>query len=122
MDGQGQVKYPRCGGQRREAYRHEEVKENRQSLLQLQGLLFLVLPALVDIEYRFLWIDCGSSDSCSDAQSFNRRDLRKKIKDGSLGLPAPEPLGEGGPGLHYFLLGDDAFALMPWVGKPYSQR
>ena len=28
---------------------------------------------------------------------------------------------EGGPNLHYFLLGDDAFALMPWMVKPYSQ-
>ena len=29
-----------------------------------------------------------------------------------MGLPPPEPLGEGRPDLHYFLLGDDAFALM----------
>ena len=25
---------------------------------------------------------------------------------------APEPLGDGGPDLHYFLLGDDTIALM----------
>ena len=37
-------------------------------------------------------------------------------------LPPPEPLGEGGPDLLYFLLGDKAFALTPWVVKPYSQR
>ena len=38
-----------------------------------------------------------------------------------MGLPASEPLGEGGPG-HYFLLGDDTFDLMPWMAKPYSTR
>ena len=32
---------------------------------------------------------------------------------------AAEPLGEGGPD---FLLGDDAFASMPWIVKPFSQR
>ena len=45
-----------------------------------------------------------------------------KIKDGSLGLWPPEALGEEGPDLHYFLLGDYAFASMPWMVKPYSQR
>ena len=53
-------------------------------------------------------------------QIFNRNDLRE-IEDGSLWLLVPEPLG-GGPDLHYFLLGDDAFALMPWMVKPYSRR
>ena len=28
--------------------------------------------------------------------------------------PPPEPLESGWPDLHYFLLGDNAFALMPW--------
>ena len=53
---------------------------------------------------------------------FNRTDLREKIEDGSLGVPPPEPLEEGGPDLHYFLLGDNVFALMEWMVKPYSQR
>ena len=38
--------------------------------------------------------------------------------DGTLGLLAPEPLGEGGLDLHYFLLGDDAFVLMSGIVKP----
>ena len=82
-----------------------------------KGYFFLVLPALVDAEYRFLWIDCESSGSSSDAQNFSRSNLREKIEDGILELLAPEPLGEGGPDLHYFLLGDDVIALMPWTVK-----
>ena len=35
---------------------------------------------------------------------------------------APKPLGEGGPDLHYFLLGTNPFALMLWMVKPYSRR
>ena len=71
----------------------------------------MLLLAPVVTEYRFMWIDCGSSGSCSDAQIFNRSLLMEKIEEGVLGLPAPEPLGEGGPDLHYFLLGDNTFAL-----------
>ena len=53
------------------------------------------------------------------AQIINRSLVREKIEDGSLGPPVPEPLVEGGPVVHYFLLGDDAFALMV---KPDSRR
>ena len=74
----------------------------------------LVLLALVDAEYKFLWVNVDVSESSSDTQIFNRSDLREKIKDGSLGLPPPDPLGDGGPDLHYFLLSDDAFVLTPY--------
>ena len=97
-------------------------KKLRTDYYNYKGFFSLVLLALVGAEYRLLWIHCGSSGSSSDAQIFNRGNLREKIEDGTLGLPAPEPLGEGGPDLHCFFLGDDTFALMPWVVKPYSRR
>ena len=65
---------------------------------------------------------CGSNGSCSDAQIFNRRQLREMIKDGTLGFLAPEQLGGGGARTRFALLGDNAFALMPWMVKPYSRR
>ena len=73
-------------------------------------------------EYQFLWVDCGSSGSCSDPHIFNKSLLREKIEDGSLGLLAPEPQGEGAPDLHYFFLDDDPFSMMSWIVKPYSRR
>ena len=72
-----------------------------------------VLLALVDAEYRFFLVDVGSSRYSSDAQILNHSNSRKKIEDGTPG---------GAPDLHYFLLGDDVFALMPWLAKPYSRR
>ena len=36
-----------------------------------------------------------------------------EIKDATLGIQSPKPLGEGGPNLHYFVMGEDVFALMP---------
>ena len=87
-----------------------------------KGYFSLVLLALVDAEYKFLWVNVGASGSSSDAQIFNCSKLKRRIENGTLGLPPPEPLGPGGPGLHYFRLGDNAFALMPWLVKPYSRR
>ena len=84
-----------------------------------KDFFFLVLLALVG---RFLWVNVGSSGFLAGAQIFNRSNLREKIEDGTLGLPSPEPLGEVGPDLHYFFLGDYAFVLMPWMVKPYSRR
>ena len=51
------------------------------------------------------------SGSSSDAHIFNCSKLK-----------TPEPLVPGGTNLHYFLLGEDAFALMPWLVKLYSKR
>ena len=77
--------------------------------------------ALGDADYKFLWVNVGASVSSSDTQIFNRSKLNKRIENGTLGLPLPEPLGPGGPDLHYFLLGDDAFALVSWLVKPSSR-
>ena len=63
------------------------------------------------------------SGSSTYAQIFNYCKLKKKkIEDGTFGLPSSELLWEGGPPLDYFLLGDDAFTLKPWEVKPYSRR
>ena len=77
---------------------------------------------IVDADYKFLWVNAGASGSSSNVQIFNRSKLKRRIENGTLGLPPPEPLGPGGANLHYFVLGDDAFALMPLLVKPYSRR
>ena len=82
--------------------KHIAIKQPKKSgsyYYNYKGFFSLVLLALVDTEYRFLGMDIGSSGSSSDAQIFNRSDYREKIEDGSLWLPAPKPLGEGGPDL-----------------------
>ena len=91
----------------------KKAKHSGSEYFNYKGYFSLVLLAPVDADYKFLWVGVGSSDSSSDAQIFNRSKPRRKIKNGTFWLPTPEPLGPGGPNLHYFLLGDNAFALMP---------
>ena len=46
----------------------------------------------------------------------------EKIENGSSGLLSPDSLGEGESYFHYLWLGEEAFALMLWMVKPYSRR
>ena len=64
----------------------------------------IVLLALLDRDYKFLWVEVGG---CRVKLS----NLRHKIEDSSIGLPASESLGIGGPKVNFFILRDDASPL-----------
>ena len=87
-----------------------------------KGFHSIVLLALVDGDYKFLWVDMGAAGSTSDAQIFKHTDLRHKIEDGSIGFPDSESLGIGGPKVNFFILRDDAFLLKLWLMRPYSSH
>ena len=84
-----------------------------------------VMLALVDADYRFLWVDSGNMGSNSDAQIFNGSDLRENILKRTLGIPDDDYIkGDTHPEekkmkIPYFILGDDAFALTEWLVKPF---
>ena len=83
-----------------------------------------ILMALVDANYRFLWVDVGGTGSMSDAQIYNGSELKQAIEDGSIGLPNPQPLPGTPPErlTPYYFIGDDAFGLSTFMMKPYSRR
>ena len=49
-----------------------------------KGFHSIVLLALVDGDYKFLWVDLGAAKSSYDAQIFKHSDLRHKIEDGTI--------------------------------------
>lgn len=82
----------------------------------------VVLLALVDADYKFLWVDIGSNGSASDAQIFEQCELRRAIEDGTIGFPPPDPMPNDNMDTPYFIVGDDAFPLRTWLMKPYGRR
>ena len=52
----------------------------------------VVLMAVVDSKYQFLWIDVGGVGHQSDAQIYNNSELKECIDAGTLGIPDPAPL------------------------------
>jgi hypothetical protein len=87
-----------------------------------KGFYSIVLLALVDADYKFIWADVGGAGSASDAQVYNDSELKEYAENGTLGLPDPEPLPNDTQDIPYFFVGDDAFGLRPNMMKPYSQR
>ncbi len=82
----------------------------------------IVLMALVDADYKSIWIDVGANGSASDAQMFNSSELRECIESGDIGLPADVPLPNDDIPTPFFIIGDDAFPLCTWLMKPFFQR
>lgn len=82
----------------------------------------IVLMALVDAKYRFIYINVGSPGSGSDGGVFATTLLRELLDDEELGLPPSEPLPGSQQPLPYFIVGDEAFPLKTWLMKPHPRR
>ena len=87
-----------------------------------KGYFSIVLLALVDANYKFIWADIGGNKSTSDCALFNRSKLRRAIEIGTINFPEDEAIEEGGGDVPYFIVGDDAFPLRTWLMKPFSKR
>ena len=78
-----------------------------------KGFYSVVLMALVDADYKFIWSDIGGMGSASDAQIYNASELKECVEDGSLGFPDPEPLPNDNLDVPYF-----SSATMPLPYEP----
>jgi hypothetical protein len=87
-----------------------------------KGFFSIVLLALVDADYKFLWCDIGADGSASDCGIYNLSRLETGLTSGTIGFPAPEPLPNDDQDTPYFIVADDAFPLRTYMLKPYSQR
>ena len=82
-----------------------------------KGFHSTVLLAVCDANYKFIYVNIGSYGRDNDASIFSQSQLYKAINTNTLNIPPPEPLQ--GVDIPYFLVGDDIFALKPWLMKPY---
>ena len=64
-----------------------------QNFINTKG--FTVL-ALVDYDYKFIYIDVGCQDRISDGGVFNNSTSKEAILNNSFSLPPPKPRESGG--------------------------
>lgn len=97
-------------------------KNSGSTYYNYKGFFSIIMLALVDADYRFIWLDVGINGACSDAQVWNQCELKLLTEKKKLGLPEPEPLPGREEPIPFFFIGDDAFALRTYMMKPYSIR
>ena len=69
----------------------EKLKKSGSEYFNYKG--YFSLLALVDPEYKFLWVTVGASGSSSDAQIFNHSKLRRKNRERHLWTTATRTTG-----------------------------
>lgn len=80
----------------------------------------IVLMAICDGDYKFIYIDAGVNGRVSDGGVFNKCSFATAMGNGALHFPAPQPLPGRDMNVPFVLVADDAFAFKPEMMKPYS--
>lgn len=86
-----------------------------------KGYNSIVLLAIVDSRYRFIFVDIGAYGKESDSTIFHNSKLYDLIVTHKLPIPAPKPLpcNQNAP---FVFVGDEAFSLSNNVMRPYSGK
>lgn len=83
----------------------------------------IVLLAIADANYKFVYIDVGSFGKDSDSTIFGRTNFYRKLENDELNIPRGQPLpGTTGGNMPYTFIGDEAFSLSPDVMRPFSGK
>ena len=105
--------------------KHIEIKQPKNSgsyYFNYKGRFSIVLLALVDANYKFIYVDIGCNGRISDGRVFRKSTLSKAISTNLLNIPGPCTLDDGVTEAPYVIVADDAFPLMENLMKPYPFR
>ena len=87
-----------------------------------KGFHSIVLMAVADADYKFLYVDIGAEGGASDGGTWSDCSLHDAVEDQRAGVPQPEPLPGDDKEVPYHFVGDNAFALRTWMMKPFSHQ
>lgn len=104
----------------------------KSEFFNYKGFYSVVLLALIDYDYKFVYVDVGCQGRISDGGVFRNSSLKTALADGTLNLPEPrvlpkppnghwDPIASNEP-MPYVFVGDNAFPLSEHCLKPYPGR
>ncbi|KAK7862635.1 hypothetical protein R5R35_001610 [Gryllus longicercus] len=115
--------FPNCIGALDGKHIHIQAPAKTGSLyFNYKGTFSIVLLALVDANYKFLYTNIGAPGHHADGGIFATSNLNQAIEQKKLNIPNARPL----PGRHmkipYVIVADDAFALQANLMKPFKHQ
>ncbi|XP_071653486.1 putative nuclease HARBI1 [Temnothorax longispinosus] len=115
--------FPHCVGAIDGKHVQVQAPQASQSVyLNYKKTFSMVLLAVCDAHYNFIMLDVGAEGSQSDGGVFQSSEMGRRLNDGSLNLPNSSHLPGTDVDMPYFLVGDAAFPLKPFLMKPYGER
>ncbi|XP_033971401.1 uncharacterized protein LOC117470684 [Trematomus bernacchii] len=82
----------------------------------------IVLMALVDSNYKFLYVDVGCNGRISDGGVFGGCSLQDALENRTCNIPAPAPLPASDQAVCYHIVADEAFPLKEHLMKHLKEH
>lgn len=79
----------------------------------------IVLMAVCDAKYKFIFVDIGAYGSVSDGAVFRDSKFGRGIDNGHIVLPADSKINGIDGDMPYFFVGDAAFPLKKYIMRPF---
>lgn len=112
--------FPHCIGAMDGKHIHLQAPINSGSnFFNYKSTFSIVLLALVDADYNFLYADVGCQGRISDGGVFRNTSLFKKLDQNELNIPSPDVLPGRNKPVPYTFVADEAFPLKNNIMKPY---
>lgn len=102
--------------------KHIAIEKPNQSgslFYNYKGFFSVILFAVVNANYEFLYVNTGTNGSVADSSVLNSTRFYQKMTNNDLNLPLPSELPGTNTVVPYVFLGDSAFALNKNLMKPF---
>lgn len=120
QDFQRKWNFPHCLGAIDGRHVHIEKPAKSGSLYyNYKGYHSIVLQAVVDANYKYIFIDVGGFGCQHDAATFKASQLYRAIVQKKLDFPISSRVENSNLFLPYFFIGDGAYALSEFLIKPF---
>lgn len=95
-------------------------EESGSMFLNYKHYFSIVLMAVVDANYNFIYIDVGAYGKECDSAVFKETEFWKRIIGDKLNIPPPKQLPGADSELPYVFVADEAFALHQHLLRPFG--